>query len=362
MHQLFKRRKYPAQIGKSIAQGCRRRRCRISFSSQTADSQDAGLALFGTRVALSTGGDKDRLQEGLTMYSAFYGLKQEPFRLTPDPRFLHLAEPHRNTLRAMVEGVSERKGLQISVGPIGTGKTTLLYCLQHILAHEASVERPLRSAFVINPTLTADELLETLFDELEISSAAGKPARLRALHRLLLDSHRHNGAVVLIIDEAHLLAPALIEEVRLLLNLDNYPVNVLQVILCGQPELLPLLMKPELSALKQRIAVFSKLRPLTLVESRAYIAERMHVAGLQGEGPFSTPALEEIFRLTKGVPRLINLLCDRALHLGFSRQMRKIGADSVAEASADLSFAEFLPDVASAAAAAAIRPPSGVKV
>jgi general secretion pathway protein A len=296
------------------------------------------------------------------MYSAFYGLKQEPFRLTPDPRFLHLAEPHRNTLRAMVEGVSERKGLQVSVGPIGTGKTTLLYCLQHILAHEASPQRPLRSAFVVNPTLTAKELFETIFDELEIPFAARKPARLRALHKLLLDSHQSNGAVVLIIDEAHLLAPALLEEVRLLLNLDNYPVNVLQVILCGQPELLPRLMKPELAALKQRIAVFSKLRPLTLVESRAYIAERMHVAGLQSEGPFTTVALEETFRLTKGVPRLINLLCDRALSLGFGRQLRKIGADCVAEAAADLSFAEFLPEAANAAAAAAIPPPFGVKI
>ncbi|HLK53435.1 MAG TPA: peptidoglycan-binding protein, partial [Candidatus Angelobacter sp.] len=115
------------------------------------------------------------------MYSSFYGLKQDPFRLTPDPRFLHLAEPHRNTLRAMVEGVAGRKGLQVAIGPIGTGKTTLLYCLQHILLHEATRERPLRTAFVVNPTLTADELFESLFDELEIhASAATKPARLRA--------------------------------------------------------------------------------------------------------------------------------------------------------------------------------------
>ena len=296
------------------------------------------------------------------MYSAFYGLKQEPFRLTPDPRFLHLAEPHRNTLRALVEGVSARKGLQISVGPIGTGKTTLLYCLQHILAHEACAERPLRSAFVVNPMLTPDELFEMLFDELEISSAARKPARLRALHKLLLDSHRGNGAVVLIIDEAHLLTAALIEEVRLLLNLDNYPVNVLQVILCGQPELLLLLMKPELTALKQRIAVVSKLRPLTLVESRAYIAERMHVAGLQGEGPFSTSALEEIHRLSSGVPRLINLLCDRALSLGFCRQARRIGPDLVTEAAAELSFAELLPQAANTAALSATTAHSGTKI
>jgi general secretion pathway protein A len=296
------------------------------------------------------------------MYLAFYGLKQEPFRLSPDPRFLHLAEPHRNTLRALVEGVSGRKGLQISLGPIGTGKTTLLYCLQHILAHEASLTRPLRSAFIVNPTLTQDELFETLFDELEISCvAASKPARLRALHELLLDSHRHDGAVVLIIDEAHLLAPALIEEVRLLLNLDNYPVNVLQVILCGQPELLPLLMSPQLTALKQRIAVISRLRPLTLMESRAYVAERLHVAGWQGEGPFSTSALEEIYRASNGVPRLINLLCDRAMSIGFCRQVKKIGPDFVREGEGELSFAELLPNVPDMAALSETTASSGTK-
>ncbi|HSM85404.1 MAG TPA: AAA family ATPase [Candidatus Limnocylindrales bacterium] len=280
------------------------------------------------------------------MYSAFYGLKQEPFRLSPDPRFLHLAEPHRNTLRAMVEGVASRKGLQISVGPIGTGKTTLLYCLQHILLHEASPQRPLRTGFVVNPTLTVDELFEMLFDELEISAPAStKPARLRLLHELLLDSYRRNGAVVLIIDEAHLLSPALIEEVRLLLNLDNYPVNVLQVILCGQPELLPLLAKPELGALKQRISVISRLRALTFIETRAYIAERLHVAGLRGENPFTTPALEEIHRLTNGVPRLINSLCDRALTFGFRRQVKKLGADFIMDAADELSLSQLQLDV-----------------
>jgi general secretion pathway protein A len=271
------------------------------------------------------------------MYSTFYGLKQEPFRLTPDPRFLHLAEPHRNTLRAMVESVAGRKGLQIAIGPIGTGKTTLLYCLQHILSHEETRERPLRSAFVVNPTLTADELFEALFDELEIQAAAPtKPARLRALHELLLDSHKKNSTVVVIIDEAHLMPAELIEEVRLLMNLDNYPVNVLQIILCGQPELLPLLMKPELAALKQRVSVVTKLRALTLMETRAYIAERLHVAGLRGESPFTAPALEEIHRFTNGVPRLINSICDHALGIGFRRQLKKIGADVVVEAAEEM--------------------------
>ncbi|MGC2697704.1 MAG: AAA family ATPase [Candidatus Angelobacter sp.] len=276
------------------------------------------------------------------MYSSFYGLNQEPFRLTPDPRFLHLAEPHRNTLRAMVEGIAARKGLQVSIGPIGTGKTTLLYCLQHILSHEASRERPIRSAFVVNPTLTPDELFESLFDELEIhASAPTKPARLRALHELLLASYKSNGAVVVIIDEAHLMPPALIEEVRLLMNLDNYPANVLQVILCGQPELLPLLMKPELSALKQRISVMTKLRPLTLVECRAYIAERLHVAGLHEESPFTTAALEEVYSSTNGVPRLINSICDHTLAIGCRRQAKKLGADFVREAAEEIGLLEF---------------------
>ena len=278
------------------------------------------------------------------MYLTFYGLKQDPFRLTPDPRFLHLAEPHRNTLRAMVEGVVGRKGLQVAIGPIGTGKTTLLYCLQHILSHEATRERPLRSAFVVNPTLTADELFEALFDELEIHTpATTKPARLRALHELLMASHKSSTAVVVIIDEAHLMPPELIEEVRLLMNLDNYPVNVLQVILCGQPELLPLLAKPELAALKQRISVVTKLRALTLTETRAYIAERLHVAGLRGESPFTTPALEEVFRLTNGVPRLINSVCDHTLGVGFRRQLTKLGSDEVLEAAEEMGWEQPAP-------------------
>ena len=276
------------------------------------------------------------------MYSSFYGLRQEPFRLTPDPKFLHLAEPHRNSLRAMVEGVAGRKGLQVSIGPIGTGKTTLLYCLQHILMHEATQSRPVRSAFVVNPTLTGDELFEALFDELEIhASAPTKPARLRALHELLLHSYKNNGAVVVIIDEAHLMPASLIEEVRLLMNLDNYPVNVLQIILCGQPELLPLLAKPELTALRQRVSVVTKLRELTLPECRAYIAERLHVAGLKGESPFTTAALEDIYRLTGGVPRLINSICDHTMMIGYRRQVKKLDAELVTEAAEEMGILQI---------------------
>lgn len=279
------------------------------------------------------------------MYLGFYGLQKEPFRLTPDPRFLHLAEPHRNTLRSMLEGVGARRGLQVATGPVGTGKTTLLYCLQHILAHEASAERPIRSAFLINPTFTQDDFYEALLYELELPAATGKPARLRALHELLLKSYRDNGNVVVIVDEAHLISTTLLEEIRLLLNLDNYPKSVLQIVLSGQPELLPLLEKRELAALKQRIAVFFHLRVLTLAEARSYVAERLHVAGLRGESPFTGLAIEEIHRLSGGVPRVINLLCDRCLGSGYQQQIRKIGSDCVFECAGELNLA---PGVAEA--------------
>jgi len=285
------------------------------------------------------------------MTIAFFGLKQEPFRLTPDPRFLHLAEPHRNGLRNMLEGVSARKGLQVSVGPIGTGKTTLLYCLQHILRHESTPGCEVRSAFIVNPVLQQNELYETLLDELEISCpTATKPAQLRAFHGLLLDTHCSGGGVVIIIDEAHLLPPELLEEIRLLLNLDNYAVNVLQVILCGQPELMQVLRKPECAALRARVAVVTKLRALTLTESRAYVAERLHIAGLRGENPFSTSALEQIYGHSNGVPRTINLICDRAMTCAYQRQTYRIDPEIVAEAVEDLSLLDATPEISPAAA------------
>jgi general secretion pathway protein A len=272
------------------------------------------------------------------MYLGFYGLKQEPFRLAPDPRFLHLAEPHRNALRSMLEGVGGRKGLQVATGPVGTGKTTLLYGLQHILSYEAAPQNPVRSAFIVNPTLTPDDYYEALLQELEVPLAATKAARLRTLHELLLRTFKENGNVVVIIDEAHLITPVLLEEIRLLLNLDNYPKSVLQIILCGQPELLVLLKKPELLALKQRVAIFSQLRVLTLAETRSYVAERLHVAGLHGENPFTSLALEEIHRFSAGVPRVINLLCDHSLAAGFRDQTKKVGGDCVLESAEELNL------------------------
>jgi general secretion pathway protein A len=159
---------------------------------------------------------------------------------------------------------------------------------------------------------------------------------------------------VLIIDEAHLLTPELLEEVRLLNNTDTYHEKLLQVILCGQTELQPLLARPEMSALRQRIASRCILRPLSSAETRAYIAERLHAAGLRGASPFSASAIEEVHHITKGVPRLINLLCDGALSLGAAHQRKQIAPDLVSESAAALELTE-----APAATAASSTRPAG---
>jgi general secretion pathway protein A len=275
------------------------------------------------------------------MYLSFYQLKEEPFRLTPDPRFLHLALPHRTVLSSLVEGVLQHKGIITVTGPVGTGKTTLLHTLLHLLGNQKVSKMPIASAFLLNPTLSKEELLEAILDEFEIPcTSTSKPRRLAALNQMLLETQQRGGTAVLIIDEAHLLSPELLEEIRLLSNTDSYREKLLQIILSGQPEMQPLLSRPEMRALQQRIASRSQLRALTQPETRAYIAERLHAAGLRGASPFCGPVLEEIQRYTNGVPRLINLLCDACLTLGHASQLAQIPANIVEEAATTLELTE----------------------
>ncbi len=279
------------------------------------------------------------------MYTAYYHLREEPFRLTSDPRFFHLAEPHAAALATLVEAVTRRKGLVVMSGHIGTGKTTVLHTALQILSEREAVGGPIASAFILNPMLTRDEFLETLICEFEIPClATGKPGRLSALQAMLLNMQRKGGTSVLLVDEAHLLSPEVLEEIRLLSNADTYQEKLLQIVLSGPPELLTALRRPELSALKQRIASSCLLRPLSLPESRAYIAERMYAAGFRGSDyPFPTAALESIFRYTEGVPRLINLLCDACLGIGYKAQRPLIQADIVDEAAIDLGIKTTMP-------------------
>ncbi|MFZ0637817.1 MAG: AAA family ATPase [Candidatus Acidiferrales bacterium] len=276
------------------------------------------------------------------MYLSYYELNELPFRLTPDPRFLHLAEPHRAVLTSLVEGVLLRKGIIVATGPIGTGKTTLLHAALQLLSGPAIAKSLIASAFILNPLLTRDELLEAILEEFGLTaSGTSKPRRLMALHQMLLDIQSKGGTAVLIIDEAHLLTPELLEEVRLLNNADTYHEKLLQVILCGQPELQPLLARPEMAALRQRVASRCALRPLSAAETRTYIAERLHAAALRGPSPFTGPALEEIHQITRGVPRLINLLCDGALTAGHAQDRKQVGPDLVLEAAMSLELVDL---------------------
>ena len=271
------------------------------------------------------------------MYLSYYQLKEEPFRLTPDPRFLHLSEPHQNALTVLLEGILYRKGLVMVTGPIGTGKTTLVHTALKMLTDVSKQKMPIRSALMFNPTLTREEFLEMMLEDFEISCpSTSKPRRLMALHQMLLDVQKQGGTAVLFIDEAHLLTVELLEEIRLLGNADTHQEKLLQIVLSGQPELITLMNRRELSALQQRIAARANLRPLSSPEVRSYIAERLHLAGLQGASPFSPIALDEIRQYSSGVPRLINLICDACLALGFRTQRKTIHPDIVEEVAVSL--------------------------
>ena len=263
------------------------------------------------------------------MYASFYGLKDEPFRLTPDPRYLHLSEPHQKALTAVLEGILYRKGLVMITGPIGTGKTTIVHSALQLLSDK---KMPVKSALLFNPTLTREEFFEMMLDEFEVEcSATTKPKRLAALHNMFLETQSRGGTSVLFIDEAHLLSAELLEEIRLLGNADFHQEKPLQIVLSGQPELTALMARPKLSALQQRIALRANLRPLSQPETRAYIAERLQAAELKGPVPFTPSAIDEIFGYSNGVPRLVNLICDGCLALGFRTQRHTVQADMVEE-------------------------------
>jgi type II secretory pathway predicted ATPase ExeA len=211
-----------------------------------------------------------------------------------------------------------------------------------ILSERATTSNPISSAFILNPTLSREEFLEMILTEFEVPcTGTSKPARLSALQGMLLDTQRRGGTSLLLVDEAHLLSPELLEEIRLLSNADTCQEKLLQIVLCGQPELLGILRKPEMRALRQRVATSCSLRPLNLVEVRAYVAERLHSAGFRGATSlFPTQVLEEIVSLTEGVPRLINLLCDACLTNGYKARKPIIDLATVEESASELGLRE----------------------
>ncbi|GIZ50037.1 ExeA family protein [Noviherbaspirillum aridicola] len=246
------------------------------------------------------------------MYTQFFRLSQAPFSISPDPRYLFMSERHREALAHLLYGVDSGGGVVVLTGDIGTGKTTICRCFLEQVPSNCNV------AYIFNPRLTAIELLQTVCEEFRIDIVAddGDKSTKRyidALNRFLLAAHAAGRNSVLIIDEAQNLSPGVLEQLRLLTNLETNERKLLQIILIGQPELRAILAQPDLEQLAQRIIANYHLTALSEAETASYIQHRLAAAGLTGASPFPAALTRQIHRLTAGVPRRINLLCDRAL-------------------------------------------------
>jgi general secretion pathway protein A len=245
------------------------------------------------------------------MYADFYGFREPPFSLTPDPRFLFMSGRHREAYNHLLYGIRERKGFIQLTGEVGAGKTTLCRKLLADLGPEV------RTALILNPCLTAPQLLRAILTELGLPAPRARVECLEVLNRFLLDRLAAGEEVVLLIDEAQDLSRELLEQVRLLSNLETDQRKLLQIVLVGQPELRALLDTPGLRQLRQRITVRYHLAPLTPAETARYIHFRIQVAGGDSRPTFNRWALAGIFRYSRGVPRLINAVCDKALLCGY---------------------------------------------
>jgi general secretion pathway protein A len=262
------------------------------------------------------------------MYTKYFGFKEKPFTLTPNPRFIFLSKHHKEAFAHLLYGINSHYGFIELIGEVGTGKTTVLRTLLGQLQ-----DKNYRTALVFNPSLTGVELLRSINGEFGIDASSPYANELLAvLNRFLLEENTNGRTVVLVIDEAQNLDPATLEQIRLISNLETEDDKLIQIILAGQPELEQLLSKPELRQINQRIAVRYRLSPISMEETGDYIRHRMEVAGESGGVSFSRYAIKYIYLYTRGVPRMINILCDRALLIAYGDERRHISAGIVSRA------------------------------
>ena len=243
------------------------------------------------------------------MYKEYFGLKEPPFSIAPDPHYLYMSEHHREALAHLLYGINSDNGFVLLTGEVGTGKTTVCRCLLEQLPENSNI------AFILNPKLTVEELLATICDELGINYLWGNTSIKMFIDKLngyLLDSYAKGRRTVLILEEAQNLSPDVLEQIRLLTNLETNERKLLQIIMVGQSELRGLLSQPDLRQLKQRITARYHLEPLTKQELAAYVLHRLSVAGVNRK-LFPASTIDRLFHLSGGIPRMINLLCDRAL-------------------------------------------------
>ena len=265
------------------------------------------------------------------MYNNFYKLRVSPFGTSPDPRFLYMMPHTREALACLEYGISARKGFTVLTGEVGTGKTTLL---RRALASFQG--RKISTAFVFNPRLEVLDFLEFVLTDFGIVPAQRtKSGMLLQLNRWLIERYRMEETCVVVVDEAQNLSWDLLEEIRLLTNLETSSEKLLQIVLSGQPELEEKLRHPSVRQLRQRVALWCRTQALTLTQTQEYIAERLRLAG-STEKIFTDGALEQVYRHSRGIPRLINLVCEHALISGYVDQNPEVGAEVVEAVSLEL--------------------------
>ncbi len=266
------------------------------------------------------------------MYKAYFGLAENPFNLSPDPEFLYRSPQHEEALANLIYGVRSRKGFIVLAGEVGTGKTTMLECLRDYLDSQR-----IEFAFIFNSRLTPDQFFEMLAYDFDLRcDRKSKTEVLFALNALLIQQTERGRTCVLIVDEAHNLEWDVLEEIRLLGNLENRQGKLLQIILAGQPELDRKLDAPNLRQLKQRIVLRCTLNPLTEEESTAYVETRLARAGMPNQKVFSRELMHEIHHRSHGIPRIINAICDNLLVTCFAMEQRVANFTMLEEVSRDM--------------------------
>jgi general secretion pathway protein A len=266
------------------------------------------------------------------IYNAYFGFSENPFNISPDPEFLYRSPQHEEALANLIYGVRSRKGFIVLTGEVGTGKTTMLECLRDYLESQR-----VEFAFIFNSRLTPDQFFEMMAYDFDLQcDRKSKPEILVALDALLIQQAERGRTSVLIVDEAHNLDWEVLEEIRLLGNLETRQGKLLQIILAGQPELDRKLDAANLRQLKQRIVLRCSLNPLSPEEVVAYIETRLARAGMPNQSVFPPDVLEEVYKRSRGIPRLINLLCDNLLVTAFAMEQRMVTVDMLDEVCEDL--------------------------
>jgi type II secretory pathway predicted ATPase ExeA len=282
------------------------------------------------------------------MYKEFYGLRANPFNVNPDPRYLFLTRHTEEALACLTYGIQSRKGFVLLTGEVGTGKTTLINKLLEWLRLQQ-----VATAFVFNSRLNTTQFLDYMMADFGIPcDSKAKSQVLLRLYNWLLDRYRAGETAVLIVDEAQNLTEEVLEEIRMLTNLETFTEKLLQIVLVGQPELEQKLKQPQLRQLRQRLTLRAKTHALTLEETQAYIQQRLRIAGAAGRQIFDPEALVEIHRFSNGIPRVINLLCEHCLVSAFVDQQKVIGAQIVETVARDFDLGD------SSAASAMTTPPA----